>query len=228
MTARYSTLDEIAKILSYATKEVLESATGSEITYSPTVQKIHDIHLKPDIGCFVQFYGDYSGLFIMNFTGEASFELYKQAMIFMGLPEDELAVKHNSEEVVNFIGELVNQITGKVRQMIEKKYGLTSRSNQPKAIAISSAIKLSIATQLNRPKSRKLSFKTADLRSFYIEMSMEETEFIQLFSQDTERNREELDIDSMIKERTMETPGKPKDDSGLDIDAIMAESLGNP
>ncbi len=66
MTAKTSTINEVAKIFCQAVKEVLESSTGSKIRYAPTIQKVPSISLKPDLGCFVQFSGDYSGLFIMN------------------------------------------------------------------------------------------------------------------------------------------------------------------
>ncbi len=219
---KFNALNEIARITCSAGKEVLESATGSNISHSSIVQRIPVIHLKPDIGCFVQFYGDYSGLFIMNFSAEAGLELYRLAMTYMGLPEEELATSHTSDDVVNYIGELVNQVTGKIRRAIEERFDLTANNNQPKAIAISSAIKLSIATQLNSPKCRRLSFKTAGLKSFYIEISMEETEFIQLFPLEKEENKDEFDIDFIMNQNKPKTEERSTDNSEPDIDAIMA------
>ena len=113
---RRSTINEVAEFLSEAVKEVLETNTGSKIKIAPTLQKISNVALRPDIGCFVEFSGDYNGLLCMNFTKEASLELYIKAMKTLGLPEEEIAKSYLAEEVANFIGEMVNQIIGNFRR----------------------------------------------------------------------------------------------------------------
>jgi CheY-specific phosphatase CheX len=186
MRKRKSTINELSKILSESVKEVLEINTGSKIKVAPTLQRIANIALRPDIGAFVEFNGDYNGLLCMNFTKEAAYELYKKAMLTLGLSESEIADSELAEEVVNFVGEIVNQIIGNFRSKIEKEYGLIAKNNQPKAIVISRAIIMYIDTFLQSSQSRKLSFRTENSNGFYAEISLEQVEFIPLESSDTE------------------------------------------
>jgi CheY-specific phosphatase CheX len=186
MRKRKSTINELSKILSESVKEVLEINTGSKIKVAPTLQRIANIALRPDIGAFVEFNGDYNGLLCMNFTKEAAYELYKKAMLTLGLSESEIADSELAEEVVNFVGEIVNQIIGNFRSKIEKEYGLIAKNNQPKAIVISRAIIMYIDTFLQSSQSRKLSFRTENSNGFYAELSLEQVEFIPLESSDTE------------------------------------------
>ncbi len=222
--AKLNTINHVAKIFCEAVKEVLETSTASKIIFSPTIQNIPSISLKPDLGCFVQFSGDYSGLFIMNLSGAAALELYRRSMTYMGFPEDELASDYSSDDVVNCIGEIINQVIGKARSKVEQEFGLTADNNQPKAITISTAITLSIATMLDKPRCRRLSFKTQDNNPFYVEMNMEQTEFIKLFDVDRPKGDAQAHIDAMIAEG-MDESGTDENGDGdeVDIDAIMAE-----
>ncbi len=224
MAARLSTINQVARIFCEAVKDVLEAATDSKISFSPTIQNIPSISLKPDVGCFVQFAGDYSGLFIMNLSGDAALEIYRRSLTYMGLPESDLADDYASDEVVNCIGELINQIIGKARSMVEQEYGLTAENNQPKAITISTAITLSIATMLDKPRCRRLSFKTQDNRPFYVEMNMEQTEFIRLFDVERAERGDQMDIDAMMAQASGESlEDSSGSDDDVDVDAIMAE-----
>ena len=194
-----ATINEIAQIFAEACKEIINRSTNTKITTAPTIQKVPTVFLKPDIGCFVQFSGDYSGLFIMNFSGPVALELYHKSMIFMGMPEDELASEFTADDVVDSIGELINQIIAKARSIIMQRYGLSASNPQPKAICISSVITMAIAAPLNRPQCRRIAFRSADNHAFHIEFSMEETEFISISSPDGDSEQEEsMDIDDLL------------------------------
>ncbi len=221
-TKRLDTISQVAKIFCEAVQHVLEGATGSKITYAPTIQKIPSISMKPDIGCFVLFNGDYSGLFIMNLTGEAALEIYRRSMMYMGLPEEELATNHNADEVTNCIGELINQIIGRARGMVEAEYGLSAASNQPKAITISTAITLTIASTLERLQCRRLSFKTENHNAFQVEMNLEQTEFIRLnsFESDNSRGVQE-NVDEILCNGDRSADSSTDDDEDVDIDALL-------
>lgn len=217
----------VATVFGEAVKEVIETSTGTSISYAPTIQDVPAISLKPDLGCFVQFSGDYSGLFIMNLSGRAAFELYEKAMTFMGLPKEELEDDYNSEDVVSSIGEMINQVIGRAKQKIEQKYGLATHNNQPKAITISSAITLSVATMLDKPKCRRISFRTEKNHPFYVEMNLEQTEFIRIAPAERESFS---DIQEKV-DAAIENGNSPEDATGtktdhekdVDIDALMAE-----
>ena len=134
----------------------------------------------------------------MNFTKEASLELYIKAMKTLGLPEEEIAKSYLAEEVANFIGEMVNQIIGNFRRKIEKKYGLIGKNNQPKAIVISRTIIMYVDTFLQASQNRKISFRTEEGSQFYAELSLEQTEFIPLKS--AEGEAEEPSVEDLLKE----------------------------
>jgi multiple sugar transport system permease protein len=76
------------------------------------VQKINKTSLKPDFGCFVLFDGGFTGLVVINFTAKAALEVYTNYMRNMGMPEEELAISHTSDEVGDVLGELMNQLVG--------------------------------------------------------------------------------------------------------------------
>lgn len=175
------TINSLARIFAESCQEIIEQATNSKIKAARTMQKVPSVFLKPDIGCFVQFNGDYSGLFIMNFSGPVALEFYRKSLLFMGMPEEELASEFTSDEVVDSLGELINQIIGNARSRIKERYGLVATNPQPKAISISSVITMSIATPLNRPQCRRISFRSEENHSFHIELSLEETEFVELY-----------------------------------------------
>jgi len=177
MTDQPATIDVLADIFCQAAKKTLEKSTGKAIRYSRTIQVIPDVGLKPDIGCFVQFSGDYGGLAIFNFSAPAAMELYRSYMLAMGLPENELAGEFTSAEVVDTIGEMTNQIMGKAMQMVESRFELTSYIGQPKALALNTAITLT--PDLDYKDSRRLVFSLETYR-FYMEMSLERTQFVSL------------------------------------------------
>lgn len=227
------TLNAISKIICECAKDVLDSATGKDIVYAKTIQKVPLIHLRPDIGCFVLFSGDYSGLMIMNFTAESAMAIYRNQMLQMGIPEEELAIDYTADEVVDSIGEIINQIIGAVRRRIEDQYDLVATNTQPKAIALTTSIILTIdAPEVEKDLCRKLSFKIEG-QPFHIEVSMEKTEFVSLDGKNVHERTEEdiaasrnIDIDSYREAMGSETESASKSVSNQDIDfdALLKEN----
>ncbi len=195
---RRSTINELSEILAETVKEVLSLNTGLEIKVSPTLQKINFVALRPDIGSFLEFNGDYNGLLCLNFSKEASLELYQKAMYFMGLPEEEISQNPFSHEVINFIGEMVNQVMGNFRKKVEEKYGLGAKNNQPMAIPITSTIIMYIESSLNTSQARKISFRTPSGGPFYAEFSLEQTEFIPF--RETSIIEDDSSVEDLLKE----------------------------
>ncbi|CAN2044100.1 chemotaxis protein CheX [Candidatus Magnetomoraceae bacterium gMMP-13] len=177
MEAGITTIDIVATIFCEAVRNVLQSSTKQTIKYSPTMQSVPKIGLRPDIGCFVQYTGDYNGLVVMNFSSGAAMDLYKGYMTAMGLSENDIAKDYTSSEVADSIGEMTNQIMGHAMRMVEDKYELTSFFGQPKALLLNSAITLTIDSDYR--DNRRVSFTTGHNR-FYMEVAMEQTEFIPL------------------------------------------------
>jgi len=178
MSQQSETADIIAKIIGNSCVEVIQRSTGESVYLAPSVQRVPSIHLRPDIGCFVQFGGDYAGLVILNFDAETALYFYRTSMMFMGMPEEELVNDSSHDEVLDSLGELVNQIVGQVRQQIQRIYGLSAVNKQPKAIAIQESILLSVKdTIMAEAQCRRLSFKLREEFPFHVEFFIEQTEF---------------------------------------------------
>ncbi len=175
MSDEIETIDVIANIFSQAIKKTLEKSTKKNIRYSMTFQAIPKVSLKPEVGCFVMFSGDYSGLVVMNFTADAAMNLYRSYMINMGLPESDLAKECTSNEVIDTMGEMTNQVMGRAMSMVESKYELTSYCGQPKALALNNSITLT--PEMDYQTNRRVSFSLGTNR-FHMELALEKTQFI--------------------------------------------------
>lgn len=182
-TARRSrtiTTEEVLIILCHSVNEVLSNAGNAGVDYSPMVQKINKTCLRPDIGCFVLFDGGFSGLVIINFTAESAMEIYRSYLLSMGMPENELAQFHTADEVGNVMGEIMNQIVGDFTNKIRQQLKTSITQSQPKMMAINKQVQISVNTTLDQPQSRRVTFNTAQNNIFYLELSMDKTEFIKL------------------------------------------------
>ena len=175
MSDEPETIDIVANIFSQAIKKTLEKSTKKTIKYSSTFQAIPRVSLKPAIGCFVMFSGDYSGLVVMNFTAEAAMDLYRSYMTNMGLPESDLVRECTSNDVIDTMGEMTNQVMGRALSMVENKFELTSNCGQPKALALSNAITLT--PEMDYQTNRRVSFSLGTNR-FHMELALEQTRFV--------------------------------------------------
>ncbi|MCP3869993.1 MAG: DUF3334 family protein [Gammaproteobacteria bacterium] len=172
--------NDVLILLCRSVTGVLSTATATKLDYSPVAQKIHKTCLKPDIGCFVLFDGGFSGLIVINFTATAAMEIYRTYLLHMGIPEDELSNQHTSDDVSNVLGELMNQIVGDFTGKVARELQTEINQNQPRMLAINKEIVLAINTPLDRPQARRVTFTTEARSTFYLEVAMDKTEFIDL------------------------------------------------
>lgn len=188
------TTEEVLVILCHSVAEVLNNAGNPQVEYSPIVQKINKTCLRPDIGCFVLFDGGFSGLVIINFTAEAAMELYRNYLTSMGMPANELAQFHTADEVGNVMGEVMNQIVGDFTNKIRQQLKTSITQSQPKMMAINKQVQISVNTALDKPQSRRVTFTTKSGNIFYLELSMDKTEFIKLhdFVEESSANPDEI------------------------------------
>ncbi len=189
------TTEDILITLCNSVKNVLSTAAQTPIDYSPMIQRITKTSLKPDIGCFVVFDGAFSGLVVINFSAAAALEVYQSYLVQMGIPKEELATQHTSDEVGNVMGELMNQILGDFTGKISHELKTHITQSQPKMLTINKQVLLSIDTNLDRPQARRVSFYTGKNNIFYLELAIDRTEFIQLHDFET---TQELDPDAIL------------------------------
>ena len=193
--APISTEDILLK-LCHSVSSVLTEATHHEVNYSPMVQRISKTCLRPDIGCFVLFDGAFSGLVVINFTAAAALEVYQNYLMNMGIPKEELATLHTSDEVGNVMGELMNQILGDFTNKVSQELQTSISQSQPKMLTLNKQVLISVDTNLDRPQARRVSFFTEKNNILYMELAMDKTEFIQLH--DFTRH-EVVDPDSLLR-----------------------------
>ncbi|MBM7035868.1 DUF3334 family protein [Vibrio ulleungensis] len=217
------TTEDILLKLCQSVSGVLTSATSSPVNYSAMVQKINKTSLKPDFGCFVLFDGGFSGLVVINFTSQAALEIYTNYMRNMGMPEEELAILHTSDEVGDVLGELMNQLVGDFTNKIRKELQTNITQNQPKMLSLNKQVLLSVDTNLDRPQARRVTFTTEQNNIFYLELAMDKTEFIQLEEFEVEGDTDPDDILDQEQNRSKNT--KTESVSDVVTDDLL-DSLG--
>jgi CheY-specific phosphatase CheX len=181
----YQTEDVLMSLCDSVTK-VLNAATQGQVHYSGMVQRISRTCLKPDIGCFVLFDGGFSGLVILNFSGQAAMEIYESYLLSMGMAREDLARSYTSDEVSNVMGELMNQVLGDFTSKVHRELRTTITQSQPKMLALNKQVTLSVDANLDQPEARRVTFYTGSNHIFYLELAMDRTEFIPLFEMDTQ------------------------------------------
>ena len=189
----YQTEDVLMSLCDSVTK-VLNAATQGQVHYSGMVQRISRTCLKPDIGCFVLFDGGFSGLVILNFSGQAAMEIYESYLLSMGMSKADLARSYTSDEVSNVMGELMNQVLGDFTSKVHRELRTTITQSQPKMLVLNKQVTLSVDANLDQPEARRVTFYTGSNHIFYLELAMDRTEFIPLFEMDTQAapSQEEL------------------------------------
>lgn len=213
--------EDILRSLCNSVTKVLTAATRSEIRYSGMVQRITKTCLKPDIGCFVLFDGGFSGLVVTNFSAGAAMELYETYMLSMGMAKDELASAHTSDEVGNVLGELMNQIVGDFTGKVARELQTHITQNQPKMLALTKQVMLSVDTNLDKPEARRVTFYTGRNNIFYLELAIDRTEFIKL----NDFESHETDPDALFAQANAEAVAVPLQGESNDHDDLL-KSLG--
>lgn len=218
--SRSITTEEVLLILCHSVSEVLSNAGNNKVDYSPMVQKINKTCLRPDIGCFVLFDGGFSGLVIINFTAESAMEIYRKYMLSMGMPGSELAQLHTSDEVGDIMGEIMNQIVGDFTNKVRRQLRTSITQSQPKMMAMNKQVQISVNTTLDQPQSRRVTFNTEENNIFYLELSMDKTEFIKLHDFD---DIEAENPDDILAENTKQNTGssEPAEDANSMHDDLM-------
>ena len=190
-----STEDILIK-LCHSVTSVIAEATHHQVNYSSMAQRISKTCLRPDIGCFVLFDGAFSGLVGINFTADAAMEVYSNYLINMGISENELATVYTSDEVGNVMGELMNQILGDFTKKVSRELQSSITQSQPKMLTLNRQVRISVDTDLVKPQSRRVSFFTEKNNIFYMELSMDHTEFVKIGDVEI---LEDVDPDALIE-----------------------------
>jgi hypothetical protein len=133
---------------------------------------------------------------VINFTADAAMEVYSNYLINMGISENELATVYTSDEVGNVMGELMNQILGDFTKKVSRELQSSITQSQPKMLTLNRQVRISVDTDLVKPQSRRVSFFTEKNNIFYMELSMDHTEFVKIGDVEI---LEDVDPDALIE-----------------------------
>lgn len=157
---------------------VLSTACHKPVRNAQLVQTIHRVSLKPDISGFVVFDGGFTGLVVLNFSAAAAMEVYRDYMLSMGMSESELSIRYTGDEVSDIIGELINQIVGNFINKVNQVLQTNVEQSQPKVLTATRQLSISIDAGFEQPVMRRVAFSTSQNNVFYLEYSMDQTEFV--------------------------------------------------
>lgn len=168
-----TTLDFV-RLFSASIRDLIQNSTGKPIHVSKSAMQVTGVQISGDIGAFVSFRGDYSGIMVFNFEGPAALEIVSDSLLRLGLPQEDVPTHHGSDEVRNNIGELLNQVIGRCRSQIEEKFDLSAKANIPAVVPISVPIALSMVTkETTALECVRVPFTTAKRNRFYMELALE-------------------------------------------------------
>lgn len=174
---------EFVKLFSAGVKDIIQRSTGKKIHVSRTAMKVNGVQVAGRIGAFVAFHGDYNGIMILNFEGDAALEIVGDSLLNMGLPEEDVPKHVGSDEARQNIGELMNQCVGKCRSLVHEKYDLSSFANIPAVVPITFSIALTMASKDPRDfECVRVSFTTEKRNKFHMELAIEPFEEMNLES----------------------------------------------
>lgn len=216
----YGTQDVLISLCNSVTR-VLSVATQGTVRYSGMMQRISKTCLKPDIGCFVLFNGGFSGLVVINFSAAAAMEIYRSYLLSMGMSQSDLAPTHTSDDVANVMGELMNQAVGDFTSAIQRELQTRITQNQPKMLVLNQQVVLSVDANLDQPETRRVTFYTAKNNIFYLELAIDNTQFIKL--RDFEP-QEAPDPDALMDQTGLQ-PSATHANGNSDTDELL-KSLG--
>ncbi len=117
------------------------------------------------------------------------------------MPESEISQSYMSDDVANVLGELTNQMVGDFTFKVRDKLQTHITQSQPKMMAITKLVQISVDTAMDRPQMRRVTFATATNKIFYLEFAMDKTEFIQLHDFDAV---ETIDPDEILEQSAKE------------------------
>lgn len=171
----------IAAIFKNAVCDVIERSCKLSIEASKTAQMVPAIEISKDLGSFVSFSGDYGGLMVLNFDGDAALELVIASLKKMGMPKEDIPTFHLADDVISSIGELTNHIIGKARLDMQTKFELTARTNIPAVVPVTTPIGLMFkGASIEGNQCVRVAFHTPENHRFHMELTIEPTLFANL------------------------------------------------
>ena len=181
MTPAQASMLSVSSLFAEATQEIIEKFCKIEVKVGKNAQFLSTVQISEDIGAFASFHGNYSGLMVLNFEGEAALELVASSMRSMGMPESEVPSHYMADDVRGTIGELVNNIIGDARVKIQNKFDLSATATIPAVLPIATPIGLVFkSSSTDGNVCIRLVFTTPESHRFHLELNMEGSQIVAL------------------------------------------------
>jgi len=172
---------KMAKLFAESYIEAFDKLGGpaAGFTVSPTFYVINSAQTRHRVSSLLDFTGGINGFAIINYPAESALEAVGAFLQGMGMGSDDCP-KNISEEAVNTVGEICNQVLGGFRRNLEARYNLLATSGTPISMLVNTQLSMSpvdadtnfhfIRTQITTPKKQPI----------YVEFCIEEGVFIKL------------------------------------------------
>lgn len=133
---------KMAKMFAESYTEIFEiMGGGGKFEIAPSFYVIPGAQTRHRVSSLLDFTGGINGFVIINYPEEAAVDVVSTFMQRMGMPPEDCP-KSVSEEVVNTLGEIINQVLGKFRKNIQDRYGLSAESGTPITMMVNTMLRL--------------------------------------------------------------------------------------
>lgn len=164
---------KMTKMFAESYTEVFHSLGGSgRFTIAPSFYVINTAQTRHRVSSLLDFTGGINGFVIINYPEEAAVDVVSTFMQGMGMPADDCP-KSVGEEVINTLGEVLNQVLGKFRKNIQRNFGLNAESGTPITMLVNTMLRLSPVDSTQNLYVRG-QISTPSSKAFYIEFCVQQ------------------------------------------------------
>ena len=163
----------MAKMFAESYTEVFQVMGGSgKFTIAPSFYVIDTAQTRHRVSSLLDFTGGINGFVIINYPEAAAIDVVSTFMRGMGMSAEDCP-KSIGEEVINTLGEIINQVLGKFRKNIKGHYGLAAESGTPITMLVNTMLRLSPVDSTQNLYVRG-QISTPSLKAFYIEFCIQQ------------------------------------------------------
>ena len=143
-----------------------------KFSIAPSFYVINTAQTRHRVSSLLDFTGGINGFVIINYPEAAAVDVVSTFMQGMGMPAEDCP-KSVGEEVINTLGEVINQVLGKFRKNIQRQFGLAAESGTPITMLVNTMLRLSPVDSTQNLFVRG-QISTPSLKPFYIEFCIQQ------------------------------------------------------
>ncbi len=152
---------------------------GKKFTLSPSYYVINAAQTRHRVASLLDFTGGINGFAIINYPKESALNVIEAFLTGMGMGVEDCP-KAISEEAINTLGEVCNQVLGGFRRNVEEKYGFHATSGTPITMLVNTQLSLTPVEADQNYHFVRAQITTPNMHPFFIEFCLEEGTFVKL------------------------------------------------